>query len=112
MSCKTKIPLSHEIGNLLRYSAEFRDPSIDVSVDPDASLIDPSTVAVRVHPPAGSPPSFDLVYPADVIRDSVGRYHVDIDIAVAGLWTLRFYSTGTGQAATEDSFKVPAATVP
>jgi hypothetical protein len=35
---------------------------------------------------------------AELVKDSTGVYHVDIDADEAGKWLYRFYSTGTGQA--------------
>ena len=49
-----------------------------------------------------------LVYGTDIalIKDSVGNYHVDINCDAVGVARYRWWSTGTGQAAVEDSFLV------
>jgi hypothetical protein len=49
-----------------------------------------------------------LTYGVDValVKDSTGNYHVDVDVTEAGQWWVRFYSTGTNQAAAEDFFLV------
>ncbi len=48
------------------------------------------------------------MYDADVelVRDSMGKYHVEINANAAGFWHYRYESTGDGQAAFEGRFAV------
>jgi hypothetical protein len=41
-----------------------------------------------------------------LVKSSTGVYYVDVDANAEGPWPVRFYSTGTGQAAEEDIFYV------
>jgi hypothetical protein len=43
---------------------------------------------------------------SELVKDAVGKYHVDIDTTVEGTYPYRMYSTGSGQAAAEGSFRV------
>jgi len=40
------------------------------------------------------------------VKAAVGSYYTDVVATDAGIWYYRFYSTGTGQAAGETSFRV------
>jgi uncharacterized protein YfaS (alpha-2-macroglobulin family) len=67
---------------------------------------DPTAVFFSVKDPEGT--QSDLTYGDDVevVKDSTGHYHVDVDANIAGTWLYRFFSTGTGKAAAEGSFTV------
>lgn len=90
-----------DYGDLVRVTGVFLD-SIG------AVTIDPAVVKFQYHAAALSITT-TLTYGADagLVRDSVGRYHADIDTNEStGKIYWRFYSTGSGQAAEEDSFYV------
>lgn len=89
---------TYDKGDLVRVSGAFANSS--------GTAIDPTVVRFSFTNPGGTTTSY--VYPTDVqlVKDSTGNYHVDIDAATVGTWLYRFYSTGTGQAAAEGEFFV------
>lgn len=89
-----------DIGDLVRLSAEFRDIA--------GALVDPSTVTFKVKPPGGDVVAYVYGTDPEVVRDSVGAFHVDWTVEINGTHWWRFESTGTGQAAAEDSFTARA----
>lgn len=94
----------YTIGALVRSSAVFRDSVSGVVVDPTAVLF-------RVRKPNGTVISYTYLTDVQLVRDSAGNYHVDLNADSAAIWRCRWYSTGTGQAAAEDDFVVDASKV-
>ena len=82
----------------MRCSAVFTNSS--------GTAIDPTAVLFKVTNPAGTPTTYTYGEDDELVKDSVGNYHVDVDANAAGVWRYRFYSTGTGQAAEEGMFIV------
>lgn len=89
----------YDIGDLARLSAVFTDST--------GAAIDPTLVKVVYHAP-GAASNTTLVYGVDlaVVKDSVGHYHLDLSVTLAGRYDYRWYSTGTGQASEEGGFDV------
>jgi len=87
----------------IRCSASFADA--------DGDALDPDTVVFVYRPPGET--RTELSYGADgeVVRESVGIYHVDLDVDVNGDWVYGFYATGTGRSGNETSFHVEIARV-
>jgi len=93
--------MAYDKSDLVRISATFRDPfASDVYVDP-------ATVALKVKDPAAVTTTYTLAG-GQVIRDSLGHFHFDLSVVTAGLWSYRWETTGTYQAAQEGSFTVNA----
>lgn len=87
-----------DIGDAVRCSAEFRNLA--------GALTDPTTVSVSVKTPAGVITTKVYGTDAEVIRESAGKFYIDVDATAAGVWFYRFFSTGTGKAAAERQFNV------
>ena len=85
-------------GDLVRCSASFAT-SAGVATNPTA-------VSFQVKTPAGTTTTYTYGTDAALVRASTGNYYVDVDAALVGTYHYRFYSTGTGQAADEGSFRV------
>ena len=85
-------------GDLVRCSASFADSA--------GTATNPSAVIFQVRNPAGTTTSYTYGTDAEVVRPSTGSYYVDVNANLVGTWHYRFYSTGTGQAADEASFRV------
>ena len=92
--------MAYDKSDLVRISATFRDPTAN-----DA-YVDPSTVTLKVKDPSLATTTY--TYPANIAKDSTGHYHFDLSVATAGLWSYRWETTGTYQAAQEASFTVNA----
>lgn len=90
---------TYDVGDLVRVSAAFTS---------GGSAIDPTAVTAKVRDPSGNVTT--LVYLTDgaLVRDAAGAFHTDVNADEAGVWTYRFASTGTGQAAAEGTFRVRA----
>jgi len=81
-------------GELVRISASFAN---------GASPIDPGSVFVNMRYPTGGS---TLLSGSLITSPSSGVYYSDIDASVPGKWHYRWYSTGCGQAAKANYFKV------
>ena len=83
--------------SLVRISAEFTLASTDT---------DPVTVKCYYKDPNGN--KITLTYGTDgaLVKDSTGRYHVDITANTSGYWAYRFEGSGTVTAANEAEFLV------
>jgi hypothetical protein len=107
-------------GSLVRLSASFTRPPTQAEIDAGTALdaddwqpVDPDTVSAKLKDPADVITLHDYIgSPADIVRDDIGEYHLDVTPTVAGTWTFRFESTGDGQAANEATFKVDETAFP
>lgn len=83
--------------SLVRISSEFTISSVDT---------DPTTVTCRYKDPNNAVTT--LVYGTDaaLVKDAVGKYHVDIQANIAGNWWYRFEATGAVVAANEAEFVI------
>jgi hypothetical protein len=82
----------YSVGDVVRLSGAFTSSSV---------AVDPSTVTVTVREPTGSRTTYTYV-----VKDSVGNYHLDHTVAMAGFHWYRWLSTGVGAAASEQKFNV------
>jgi len=83
-------------GDLVRIYAKFRS---------GGAYVDPTTVKVSVKDPSGT--STDYLYSlAEVTKESTGVYYKDLSADLVGTYYVRTVTTGTYQAAQEDSFYV------
>lgn len=89
---------TYDKGDLVRVSAAFAT-SAGVATDP-------TTVKFSFTDPAGTTTTYTYSTDVQLVKDSTGNYHVDIDASSTGNWLYRFFSTGTGQAAAEGEFFV------
>ena len=98
MSCEDE----YTLGGLLRMPATFKVGTV---------LTDPTTITFKYLKPSAV--LVTLIYGTDaaLVKDSTGKYHVDLDLDEAGLWKWRYWSTGAVQAAAQGDFRVAAANV-
>jgi hypothetical protein len=68
-------------------------------------LIDPTTVKLEVSKRSGVT---TYTYPVNIVRDSLGTYHVDVSADESGTILYVWKSTGTGQAVQYGQFAVEA----
>lgn len=88
----------YQVGDLARVTGVFTNPA--------ETEIDPTGLSFFYTTPAGV--TTELVHGTDaaLVKDSVGNYHVDVDVTEAGEWHYRWESTGTGQAGQNGQFMV------
>ena len=70
------------------------------------TLADPSAVYAQYQNPSNEETSLQYGVDDELGKSAVGTYYIDISATTPGTWYYRFYSTGTGQAASEGSFEV------
>lgn len=78
--------------------------------DVDGELADPPGVAVHWKNPADVVSSYTYLVDVEVVRDSVGVYHMDLLAASAGQWWVRW--EGVDLVTEEDYFTVTTPRVP
>lgn len=88
----------YDVGDLVRCSGPFTNSA--------GAAIDPEAVKVSIRKPDGTVTTYVYNTDAEVVKDSVGNYHIDVDANAAGRWYYRWWSTGNGQAADENWFLV------
>jgi hypothetical protein len=88
---------SYHVGDKVRCTGTFETAA--------GTDTDPSAVFFKVETPSGTETTYTYGTDAALVKSATGIYYVDVSITEAGTWHYRFYSTGTGQAAGEESFK-------
>jgi len=89
--------MAYDIGDRVRLSATFSLNAVNT---------DPTTVIVKVRTPRGLETKYTYITDSAVVKDAVGKYHVDVDITESGYWYQRWQGTGAVVAAEEQSFQV------
>lgn len=93
---------TYDLGDLVRVSAAFTDVALGGAIDPDV-------VKLTIKEPDATVTTYVYGTDAELIKDSIGNYHADIDADQSGTWYYRWWSTGSGQAAAEKRFDVRVA---
>ena len=97
---------TYQIGDLVRCDGRFQDAA--------GTDIDPDVVRFKFRPSGGSTTTYEYPTDPEVVRDSVGNYHVDVPVTLSGNWYYRFEgetSGGVAQGAAETHFKVEPSNV-
>lgn len=76
------------------------------------AVADPTTVTFRFDSPSKANTVYVYGVDGQLVRDSTGVYHVNIDPDEAGLWSWRFEGTGAIVAANQGQFRALASLVP
>lgn len=90
--------MAYHLGDLVRISGAWTNAA--------GTATDPTAVFAQYTTPAGVTTSLTYLTDAELVKDSTGNYHVDINGNAVGTWYYRFYSTGTGQGANEGYFVI------
>lgn len=88
---------SYDKGDKVRLKATFRNDA--------GALADPTTVTCRVLAPDGTKTAYTYAG-AQVIKDAVGSYHLDLSLIVSGVWQYRWEGTGMVETAEESWLSV------
>ena len=83
------------LGQKVRISAVFTGE--------DGEAADPSAVYAVVKEPGEAAATYTYGTDPEVVKDSVGNYHVDQALETAGIWAVRWYSMGNVQAGSADT---------
>lgn len=130
---KVQLSITFPLRSLVVLRASFTRPPTQAEIDDgtaedsdDWQPVDPDGVAARVGKvvdgtmdPATITTHAYLDSPGDIVRDDVGKYHLDFTPPSANVgkqdlnhWAFRFASTGTGQAENEHRFTVAGSEFP
>ena len=83
--------MAYPLNSYVQLTGQFTDTS--------GELADPTTVTLYLLEPGQSQATPHV---ADVTRDSVGTYHLDVNLNVSGTWTYCWTGVGALAAATFD----------
>ena len=89
---------TYDVGDLVRCSVVFEDVL--------GSELDPTCGIGQGQGAGGMITTYVYGVGAEVVKDAVGTYHIDVSITEEGMWWFRWIATGTGQAAGERAFWV------
>jgi len=89
---------NYDKGDVVRCYGHFTN-----NLDAD---IDPTSVFFSVIDPTQAQTNYQYGVGIQIIKDSVGHYHADVDADLEGYYRYRWYSTGTGKAADDAWFVV------
>jgi hypothetical protein len=79
----------------------------DVTFTNESGVVgDPAVVLFSVMDPEGTLTTYTYGTDAALVKDSTGVYHLDLNADIEGMYRYRFYSTGSGKAASEGQFLV------
>lgn len=87
-------PNVYDVGDRVRLRGVFTDLA--------GADTDPTTIVCKYQDPSGNETS--VTYPTTIVKESTGRYYLDLDIDEAGTWHYRWNGTGAVVAAGEQSF--------
>lgn len=73
----------YELGDLVRCSGAFTDSN--------GTATDPSAVLFDWRRPDNVKATYTYGTDAQLVKDSTGNYHVDLDADLVGTWYYRFY---------------------
>ena len=94
--------MAYAVGDLIRVSAIFMTNNVDT---------DPATVTLKHKDPGGTATTWVYLTDAQVVKDSTGNYHGDINVTTAGTWNFRWEGTGTIQGVGQSNFTVDATNI-
>lgn len=88
----------YDIGKIVRLSVEFKDAV--------GTFVDPGQVFLKIRDSFGVVIIKQFGVDGDLIKDAVGRYHLDQEATKEGIWFYRFEGKVSNKSATETAFQV------
>ena len=88
----------YDTGDVARCSVTFKDLT--------GTTVDPSTVVLEIKLPDGSLVTYTYLVDAAVVKDALGKYHVDHLLTQGGIHYYKWTGSGTVYAAEESQFFV------
>jgi len=90
---------TYDKGDVVRVTGAFTNAA--------GAAQDPSTVRFKFKDPANTVTTYTYPTDAQLVRDSTGNYHVDVDASISGEWDYRWEGSGAvGKSAGEGKFEV------
>lgn len=88
----------YDVGDLVTVRGAFTDANDDPA--------DPSALSFAFEDPSGNVTTYVYLTDAQLVKDSVGNYSVEVSVDEPGDWHYRWIATGTGQGAQIGQFAV------
>ena len=89
---------TYDIGDVVRLTTA-------ITTTATGAAVDPTGLAVILRTPAKNT-TYTYGVDVEVVKDSVGNYHLDHTTTLAGRHVYRWVATGTAAAASENQFRV------
>lgn len=89
---------TYDIGDVVRCSVAFTNAA--------GTAIDPSVVRAKIETPLGVETTYVYGTDAEVVKDSTGNYHIDVEPDAPGIWKYRFEGATSNKGAGETTFSV------
>ena len=87
-----------DIGDITRLTVTFKNLA--------GTVVDPTTVKIQIKLPESTVVEYIYLIDAEIIKDSVGIYHIDFLITQGGIHYYKWSGTGSVYAAEESQFFV------
>jgi hypothetical protein len=84
---------NYDEGQLIRHFADAYDVT--------KVKVDPSALQVTIQAPDYTQTNYIYGTHAELVKDAVGQYHVDINLNAGGVWIVRWEASGSHQGISE-----------
>jgi len=84
---------TYDEGQLIRHFADAYDVA--------KAKVDPTVLQVTIQAPDYTQTTYIFGTDAELVKDDVGQYHVDISLNAGGIWIVRWEAGGTHQGISE-----------
>lgn len=91
------MPNEYDIGDVVRLKGVFSSTN--------STALTPTEVTFWVEAPSSTVLALNTGS-GSVINPTSGTYYLDVVVTTTGVWKYRIFSTGTGQTAEDDLFRV------
>lgn len=88
----------YELGNVITISAEFTDTTT-------GDFVDPTTLTADVKDPLGETTTY-IVTAGQIVRDELGKFSLDLQPNIRGVWTYKFIGVGANKGSKEGAFSI------
>lgn len=89
---------AYDRGDMVRLTVGFTSAG--------GGLADPGTITCKIKQPNGAVTTYVYEEEAELVKESVGSYYLDIQVDAPGTWHYRWAGNGTVTAAAESAFRV------
>jgi hypothetical protein len=102
---------SYDVGDIVRLGNHSTNTDTAAFTDASGVATDPTTVTLVLDKPDGTTTTYTYLGNPALLKETTGRYYVDVALTLAGLWYYRLAGTGTVQAAAEGVLNVRSSLV-